>query len=404
MDRDLELAERFVNREEAARLHGAIALAYGRSQLRGDPLADALHEWLCREGTRGRALFERALRHGIAAIDAPPTPLAGFFAQIERVPEWADWQRMDLGARTYQRVGPATLLVLSAWSLMNGYHSGAAVKPLAFTRQLEAMAPRRLAETGRFVTEVSQVGGMQRHARGFEIAVRVRMMHASVRAGLTRSPAWNAQAWGAPINQADMLGTMMEFSLLWMRGAEMMGFHLEPEEREAVLHLWRYVGWVSGVDDELLGWLDTMERGVRTAEMVHLVQPGPDQDSLALAAALREVPRRLARTRFEKLFSRFVVPYHDGLTRAFNGDQIADDLRIPNAAWKHAIVPTRAIVGAIERVRRAVPGATWLATELGNRRVRAQIERILEHREPSFTPPARIDETRGGRQRVALAT
>ena len=201
-----------------------------------------------------------------------------------------------------------------------------------------------------------------------------------------------------------MLGTAMEISLLWLRGAEMMGFHFEPEEREAVLHLWRYVGWVSGVEDELLGWLATYEHGVRTAELVHLVQPGPDADSLALAAALREVPRRIARTRAEKLYSRFVVPFHDGLTRAFNGDRIADDLRIPNAAWKHAITPTRALVEAFERVRLAVPGATWLATELGNRRVRAQIEHILERREPSFTPPARIDETRGGREpSVAIA-
>ena len=114
------------------------------------------------EGPSARSLFDAALTRGISSLDAPPAPLVALFRQLDRVPEWVDWERLELGARTYQRVGPATLLILSAWSLMNGYHCGPAVKPLAFTRQLEAMAPRRLAETGRFVTEVAQAS--PRHA------------------------------------------------------------------------------------------------------------------------------------------------------------------------------------------------------------------------------------------------
>lgn len=382
-----ELPERFVNREEARRIYGLLPDLYAQSQLRGDPAADALTAWMRDAGAEGRALFERALTRGIAAIADAPTPLRTFFSEIDRVPDWVDWERIDRGARTYQRVGSATLFILSAWSLMNGYHCGPAVKPLAFTRQLEARAPRRLAETGRFITDVTQVGGLQRHARGFEIAVRVRVMHAAVRAQLLSSDGWRTRAWGVPINQGDMLGTLMEFSLLWMRGAEMMGFHFEPGEREDVLHLWRYAGWVSGVEDALLAWIESVESGERLAEMMHLVQAGPDDDSLALAAALRVVPLRIARSRLEKLGAPWIVRYHDGLTRAFNGDAMADGLHIPNARWKHSIVPTRVLVGALERVRRAVPGATWLATELGNRQVRAQIAYILEYREPTFAPP-----------------
>lgn len=396
-DHELEHVERYTNRDEARRLYPDLADAYGRALLRGDPLADALARWLAETGPLGRAQFERALARGIGAVDGPAEPLARFFAQIDRVPDWVDFRRIDRGARVYQRVGPATLFILSAWSLMNGYHSAAAVKPLAFTRQLESMAARRLAETGRFITDITQVGALQRHAGGFEIAARVRLIHAHVRVGLERSPAWDTRAWGVPINQGDMLGTLLEFSLLWLRGAEMLGFHLEPDEREDVLHLWRYAGWVSGVDEELLSQIDTVERGARTAELMHLAQPGPDEDSLALAAALREVPLRLARTRMEFLSARWIVRYHDGLTRAFNGDRIADDLRIPNALWKHSIVPTRVIIGALERVRRAVPGATWLVTELGNRHVRSHIEHILERREPTYAPPTRLDESRGGR-------
>lgn len=393
---------RYVNREEARRRFGPRADQYGASQLRGDPLADAVVAWLHRAGPRGSGMIDLALARGIGAIADPPDELERFFASIDRVPEWVDFARIDRGARVYQRVGPATLLILSAWSLMNGYHCGPAVKPLAFTRQLESMAPRRLAETGRFITEVSQVGGLQRHARGLETAVRVRLMHAHVRAALSRASAWRTDDWGVPINQGDMLGTVVEFSLLWLRGAEMMGFQLEPEEREDVLHLWRYAGSLMGVEEQLLSFIDSIESGVRTSEMLFLVQPGPDGDSLALAAALRDVPRQIARTRFEHIVAPLIERYHDGLTWAFNGEEIAGALGIPNAVWRHSLVPTRLLVRSMERVRRALPGGTWLATELGNRRVRAQIAYILERREPTFRAVSRIDESRNGRAAHAV--
>jgi hypothetical protein len=42
--------------------------------------------------------------------------------------------------------------------------------------------------------------------------VRVRLIHARVRHALSRSPAWRPDAWGAPINQYDMAGTVLLFS------------------------------------------------------------------------------------------------------------------------------------------------------------------------------------------------
>ncbi|GAB4209000.1 MAG: oxygenase MpaB family protein [Sandaracinaceae bacterium] len=395
-------ADRYVNREEARRRFGGRADELGRAFDRGDPLADEVVAWMHARGPASRALFEQALTRGIASLAEPPPALARLFAQLDRVPPWLDFTRLERGARTYQRGGMATMFVLSAWSLMNGYHSAPAVKPLAFTRQLEAMAPRRLAETGRFVTEVSQSRGMQRHAPGFEIATRVRLVHAHVRAALTKSPAWRTSAWGLPINQADMLGTILEFSVLWIWGTEKLGFHFEPGERDDVMHLWRYVGWVSGVDDALLAWIADWASAVRTAELVYLVQPGPDDDSIALARALREVPVVNARTPFERVAGPIVQRVHDGLTWAFNGDAIAGALQIPNRRWRHVLTPVRGMVRVAERIRRTVPGGTWLASELGNARVRAHIAYLLERKEPTFEPPTHFDTTRGGRDRGSL--
>ena len=374
---------RFTNAAEALHRYGALADRYGQLLFAGDPIADALAlEVLAGQ----REPFETALAEGIEAVPVPTPALRAFFAEVDRVPAWVDPKKLRLGARTYQRTGQSMMLVLSAWSLMNGYHSAAAVKPLMATGQLDAAAPRRLAETGRFLVEVCQDGGLERFAPGLQTAVRVRLMHSLVRHMLARRDDWHTADWGVPINQADMMGTVLEFSLLLLEGCRVMGFHFEPRESEAVVHLWRYVGYLSGVESELLEELTTEARGVRFAEMVKLVQPGPDQDSIDLAAALRVVPRALATTRVERLLAPFTIRYHDGLTRVFNGDRVADALRIPNRRWALMIHPTRAFIGTLEAVRRRLPHGTRAVAWLGNTMVRQAIGRMLGGVEPSFQP------------------
>lgn len=351
--------------------------------MRGDPLADELVRWMTSRAEI--ALFDKALEEGLASVPNPPEPLRRFFEHVEARPEWLDDEMLELGARTYQRMGKSVMFILSAWSLMNGYHSAPAVKPLAFTAQLAKMAPRRLAETGRFVVETCQNGGMKRFGQGFILAVRVRVLHARVRGMILRSGRWKTADWGIPINQADMLGTVMEFSLLVLAGARHLGYRFEPEESEALVHLWRYSGYLSGVDEELLEELSNEARGEHFAVMVKLIQPGPDQDSLDLAAALRVVPAQVGETRFEKAMGRVAVKVHDGLTWAFNGESIASGLRIPNPRWRHIVHPIRAMVVAFETTRRAL-GADDFVAAWGNRLLRGDIDRMLAGVEPSFTP------------------
>ena len=174
---------RFTNAAEALHRYGALADRYGQLLFAGDPIADALAlEVLAGQ----REPFETALAEGIEAVPVPTPALRAFFAEVDRVPAWVDPKKLRLGARTYQRTGQSMMLVLSAWSLMNGYHSAAAVKPLMATGQLDAAAPRRLAETGRFLVEVCQDGGLERFAPGLQTAVRVRLMHSLVRHMLAR--------------------------------------------------------------------------------------------------------------------------------------------------------------------------------------------------------------------------
>ena len=69
---------------------------------------------------------------------------------------------------------------------MGGYRSQAAVKPLAMTGALERMVVRRIAETSRFVLDVTGSETLPRASEGWKSTARVRLMHAIAKALLVR--------------------------------------------------------------------------------------------------------------------------------------------------------------------------------------------------------------------------
>ena len=375
---------RYQNRRQARLLFGDDADCYAAFYLVGDPLADDLVDWMERSGESAKAEFEQALRCGSSTVPAAAPELARFFARAEATPPWVDLAQIRRGALAYQRFGVLGMIVLSAWSLINGYHSSAAVKPLAFTGQLRHNTQRRLAETARFVSEASQVDGLRLGRPGRDISLRVSVIHAHVRRACLSSGRWQTEVWGLPINQADMFGTLLEFSLLMMDGAQRLGFFLTLEEREAILAMWQYCGHLSGVDPWLLEQLGSEAKTRRLAELLRLVQPGPDQDSLMLTEQLLKVPGQNARGKGPPVLAVAVSRFHNGLARAFNGPEIADDLGIPDDLWKYSVYPVRAAVTPFEWLRRKIPGASKLAAYVGNRAVRGDLTRILRGEEPSF--------------------
>jgi len=382
----MELPTRVSNLERARRRHGARADFYVSFLLRSDELADAVVEaFEALPPGHGQALLDRALDHGIRAVPEAPPPLRALFAQVDEVPEWVDWETLRLGARTYQRTGVAGSLVLSAFSLMNGYHSHAAAKPLLFTGQLDRMARRRLAETGQFVAATCQVDGLRRFAPGFKTTIRVRIVHAWVRRCLLRSAWWRSDAWGLPINQADMAATNLAFSVAVLFGTRRLGFRFTQAEGDSVIQLWRYSGFLSGIDVGLL--CSSEAEAMEWADLVDLVQPGPDEGSRRLAHALRRVTYERAETPLQGLVAEVLARYHDGVTRAVAGDQVADDLGIGNAAWKYAVPLTRALLTPLELLRERLPGATTLSALAGNLVWTRAVAQELRGKPARFAPP-----------------
>ena len=371
--------KRKVTPEEVAR--------YGEYLWQGDELADKLAHQFHEIGMQpAMKMLGEALNGTIPK--GSPAELKALMQQVESEPLWLNKTLLETGARLTQRSGMLGEYVLSCVSLMGGYRSGAANKPIAFTGQLDYMASRRLAETAKFSFDVTRSGGLERGAAGYKSAIKVRMMHAHVRLMLDRSPKWRHAEWGLPINQADLVATNVLFSAVYLGGLRVLGLQISDEESAGVMHLWRYIGWLMGVDENLLPI--TEEEGTRTAWLAGVTQPPADDDSRLLGQALMNVPLERAETPLEKAAAWFEIQLRSGFSRMVLGDKAGDDLGLPNNPLKYAIALTTPVVFAAETVRRLVPGLTHLAVLTGDRWQRAAVEKPLAGKPAAFVPPQEL--------------
>jgi len=384
---------RFVHLDEARSRFGAQVDRLGTLFTVGDPLADQAAAALASLPRAEReALVASALAEGIDACPKAPEPLRALFATLDHTPFWVDTKRAARGGRAFLATGIAGGFALAFASLVLGYCSPAGNKPLAFSGRLRENAPRRLAETSRFVQAVSLPGGMGRFADGFAIAVRVRLMHAQVRRMCLAAPGWDRGAWGTPINQVDMAGTVLLFSLIVIDGLAKLGFPLRANGSEDLLHLWRHVGVVLGVAEELLPASEREAR--RLWDLIASTQEGPDADARALASALIEggVQRATTPEGRQEASRRAAIGY--GLSRYLIGHEVADALGYPRPTWSVALpalsAALRAIVGAVRRVG---PLEDWLAS-VGERRWEAVVTAGLGATPATFAIPESLAVSR----------
>lgn len=293
--------------------------AIGESLMQGDPTADDLVEWMIAEGMgRSRALFERAARDGLASLPEPvPAPLRRFFAHVEATPVWVDAERVARGARWCGLSGLTGMRVLRDFGLMAGYQASAINRTLVLTGALSKGAQKRVAETTKWWLDCTRPGGMAQGAPGYVSTLQVRIIHALVRRQVQRKPEWNTARDGLPVNQGDMHATYLAFSAIFLMGQRLLGVPITAAEAADVMHLWRYIGWLMGVDER---WLHEDEQSARVALFQNLLaQAPPDENSAILGRALMDEPLTRHYRRFAFIQGRFNRARHLSIASAFLG-------------------------------------------------------------------------------------
>ena len=264
----------------------------------GARLADAMR---LRAGEPGRVTmddFRTALSDGLAAVDDPAPALVEFFETASRVPDWVDWDLLASGARAYRRFGQNAADILVVLSLIGGYRFGGPTDLLVATGGLTGdMTVLRLAETQKWTVSLSKPGALRPGGEAWRLTLHVRAMHALVNQRF--APRWDVERWGLPINQTDQAATLGLFDAVVLLGVRALGVPVSRADSRAVMHLWRYVGWLIGVDDDLL--VDSERERHRINYHLLLAQADISEAGPLLAGAIVDAQRDLAFGRFARV-------------------------------------------------------------------------------------------------------
>ncbi len=166
-------------------------------------------------------------------------------------------------------------------------------------------------------------------------------MHAGVRWLIEHDPTstWDPQ-WGRPINQEDMLETLLTFTEVVFEVFDRTGVVYSDDDAEAYLHVWSYVGFLLGVDPNQLPLTRTDTKTLMAA--VRSRQFGASAAGVILMDALLEEGRKLTPPGLRGLPASTV--------RFFVGDTTADYLSVPPSDW------TKVFFGPLKRLTRALVG------------------------------------------------
>ena len=293
----------------------------------GDPAMDALIDWMYEyDPARARPLFEQAVRDGVDAVPDCPAPLKAFMDQVA-APAWLDPALVDEGARFIQATGMTAPYVLRDLALMGGYLLSGFNQSLVLTGALSKGTSRRVAETGKWWIDCTEESGLLPGGEGYRGTLHVRMVHGLVRRNLDRRPEWDHARWGLPLNQVDMAATYLGFCVVMLGGLRKMGIPVTAPESRAVMHLWKYAGWLMGVDERWL--VDREGDGIVLLHHAMMTQSRPDHTSQELGRALSLEPLSQHFSHFPGLRRRWAYRRHLSVTRYFLNREKMRQLGLP---------------------------------------------------------------------------
>lgn len=206
-----------------------------------DPLRKKkLQEWMMLD-TSPEALEQLQLDH----------PHVGFISKAGNLPDWADPELMRQGSDFFARHSEMIMSLLGLLSLPYCYTAAKGAMVLHLTELIRKQTTKRLFDTAIFIWEVLAPNAFEKNGRACAEILKVRIVHAFVRRYILDSRKWD-ESWGLPINQEDMAGTNLSFSLIVIRGLRLLGYRVSKPDEESFLHIWAVVGSLSGLEEALI--------------------------------------------------------------------------------------------------------------------------------------------------------
>ena len=295
-----------------------------------DPLADGVVREIFTDGNQAAVddVFAKIVRSDDPIPSGLPPKALSYFERTAALPPWADLEQIAVAQRLFTRAGWATATGLFCSALPQAYAARNGARVLLGTSGMTEHIERRIFETAQFIFDVLDEGAFGPAGRGVRAAQKVRLLHATIR-HLTLRTGWDVEAWGVPINQEDLAGTLMTFSCVILDSFDALRIDYTPEEGEAFLHAWKVVGHFMGLDERLLPRDVTDGNALMESIRASQWQQSPEGETLA-KALVSMMSRYLPGRAFDGL------PV--SMMRELAGDHCADLLGLPSAGWTRRIV------------------------------------------------------------------
>ena len=194
-------------------------------------------------------------------------------------------------------------------------------------------------------------GGLYRENDGWKLSTRIRFVHSRIRTLLDKSEDWNHEAWGRPVSAAHLGFAISVFSQRLLEYSRQVGADLDEEERESVLSVWRYAGYLMGIPETVL--YTTAAEAEEMYKIGYMCEPAPDADSIAVANGLiqaipsvADVTDPVERQKLTELAYR--------LSRALIGNKLAERFDFP----KTPVVGTLFLYRMKQRFQRMLKGGS----------------------------------------------
>lgn len=180
-----------------------------------------------------------------------PSVLKSFVEQTTTIPRIdekpVDQNRIQRGQKVFMTHALPSALVLLTKSLPEGYAAPNLSKILALTGNLQRDPYQRLLGVLQMLVNVTSAGGFEPEGAALITIPKIRLLHAGVRHIVRKNLPGYEGEYGPPVNLEDMLGTLMGFSYLVIRGLQKLDIELSRQEMEDMYYLWRVFGQMMGM-------------------------------------------------------------------------------------------------------------------------------------------------------------
>ncbi len=162
-----------------------------------------------------------------------------------------DQDILQKGFKFFDTHASDVMLLLGLLSLPYCYAAAKGAEVLVRSKYILENPEKRLLETAEFVFEVMKKDAFSEKGRGLIQVLEVRLMHAMIRYRIELSGQWDVAIQGNPINQEDMAGTNLSFSLIVVRGLRELGKDIPVRDAEAYINYWNQLGSLLGLEKDL---------------------------------------------------------------------------------------------------------------------------------------------------------